>query len=272
MIRYLLPKDGNFYKANLHCHSTDSDGRISPEELAEGYRSRGYSILAITDHRKMPDRSHLCTDDLLVLNGYEFNHVPYPMRGRSIHMNLIAKDQKNLTLAPLEPVPEGKECTTDPEFTAKINNMVKTANEAGFLTIYNHMRWSHDTEADALSYDGFFAMEIFNHFSEVVGVEEYNLSAYVSMIRAGKKLFAVMADDNHNSTESPAIGFSNLDRWINHSADGYRSKPPTSNTILSSRRWRQVTSTPPRVPRSTSSISRTEISSTSPAPPHRASR
>lgn len=213
MIRYLLPKDGNFYKANLHSHSTDSDGRISPEELAEGYRNHGYSVLAITDHRKMPDRSSLCTEDFLVLNGYEFNHVPYPMRGRSIHMNLIAKDQKNLNLAPLEPFPEGKECVNDPEFTAKINNMIKTANEAGFLTIYNHMRWSHDTEADALGYDGFFAMEVFNYFSEVLGVEEYNVSTFASMIRAGKKIFAVMADDNHNLTQSPKAGLSGLDRW-----------------------------------------------------------
>ena len=33
MIRYLLPRDGQFYRANLHCHSTDSDGHFTPEEL-----------------------------------------------------------------------------------------------------------------------------------------------------------------------------------------------------------------------------------------------
>ena len=30
---YLLPKTGNLYKANLHCHSTVSDGSFTPEEL-----------------------------------------------------------------------------------------------------------------------------------------------------------------------------------------------------------------------------------------------
>ena len=50
MKKYLLPKDGNFYKANLHCHTTLSDGRLTPEEVKEFYKNRGYSIVAYTDH------------------------------------------------------------------------------------------------------------------------------------------------------------------------------------------------------------------------------
>ncbi|GEM_PF-2916627 len=30
MRKYLLPEDGMFYKANMHCHSTLSDGEFSP--------------------------------------------------------------------------------------------------------------------------------------------------------------------------------------------------------------------------------------------------
>ena len=33
MKQYLLPKDGRFYKANLHIHSNLSDGTLSPEEI-----------------------------------------------------------------------------------------------------------------------------------------------------------------------------------------------------------------------------------------------
>ena len=35
MRKYLLPENGNFYKANLHCHSTVSDGTLTPEEMKE---------------------------------------------------------------------------------------------------------------------------------------------------------------------------------------------------------------------------------------------
>ena len=37
MRKYLLPESGNFYKANLHCHSIVSDGKLSPAELKKIY-------------------------------------------------------------------------------------------------------------------------------------------------------------------------------------------------------------------------------------------
>ncbi len=42
---------GNWYKGNLHCHSTrSSDGMLSPEEVVKSYEDNGYSFLSITDH------------------------------------------------------------------------------------------------------------------------------------------------------------------------------------------------------------------------------
>jgi DNA polymerase (family 10) len=37
-------------RAELHCHSTWSDGHVSIKEMAEGARKRGRKVLAITDH------------------------------------------------------------------------------------------------------------------------------------------------------------------------------------------------------------------------------
>ena len=37
-------------RGNLHCHTTDSDGRYSIEEMAEAARERRYEYLAITEH------------------------------------------------------------------------------------------------------------------------------------------------------------------------------------------------------------------------------
>ena len=41
MKQYLFPQEGKFYRANLHCHSTLSDGKRTPEELKEIYKSAG---------------------------------------------------------------------------------------------------------------------------------------------------------------------------------------------------------------------------------------
>lgn len=37
-------------KANLHTHTTQSDGKLSPEKVIAEYHDRGYRILALTDH------------------------------------------------------------------------------------------------------------------------------------------------------------------------------------------------------------------------------
>lgn len=37
MKKYLIPNEGKFYKANLHMHTTVSDGKMTPEEVKEEY-------------------------------------------------------------------------------------------------------------------------------------------------------------------------------------------------------------------------------------------
>ena len=70
MLTY-ISKSKPQYKANLHCHSTLSDGKLTPEELKAAYKSAGYSILAITDHENPHDHSDMTEDDFLMLTGYE---------------------------------------------------------------------------------------------------------------------------------------------------------------------------------------------------------
>ena len=55
MKKFLIAEEGNFYKANLHCHTTVSDGSMTPEEVKAHYKAAGYSILALTDHHIIGD-------------------------------------------------------------------------------------------------------------------------------------------------------------------------------------------------------------------------
>ncbi len=41
-----------WYKGNLHCHSTVSDGKLSPADVAEYYKELGYDFLGISDHNQ----------------------------------------------------------------------------------------------------------------------------------------------------------------------------------------------------------------------------
>ena len=44
MRKYLISEKGSFYKANLHCHTTVSDGCLTPEEVKAAYKEKGYEF------------------------------------------------------------------------------------------------------------------------------------------------------------------------------------------------------------------------------------
>ena len=71
MKRFLISPDKKQYKANLHCHSTLSDGSRTPLELKAMYKEHGYDILAITDHCHPKSHASLSDKDFLMLTGYE---------------------------------------------------------------------------------------------------------------------------------------------------------------------------------------------------------
>ena len=96
MVKYLLPDVPKFFKANLHAHTTISDGKLSPEEMVVAYKERGYSVLAITDHSVMVTHQELNTSDFLLLTGVEIDveekDNPVNLRDRALHMCLISKE------------------------------------------------------------------------------------------------------------------------------------------------------------------------------------
>ena len=61
-----LPESG-YFKANLHCHTTLSDGAFTPEEIKAAYKAQGYSIVAFTDHRKYVHHTELNDESFLAL-------------------------------------------------------------------------------------------------------------------------------------------------------------------------------------------------------------
>ena len=41
---------GNWYKGNLHSHTVNSDGKLTPEESVRLFREHGYSFLCFSEH------------------------------------------------------------------------------------------------------------------------------------------------------------------------------------------------------------------------------
>ena len=100
MRKDLLPREGRFYKANLHAHSTVSDGALTPAEMKAVYQERGYSIIAFTDHDVLVPHPELTDDRFLALNGYEMavfeQGHPDRYHLKTCHFCLIALEPDNL--------------------------------------------------------------------------------------------------------------------------------------------------------------------------------
>ena len=220
MIKYLLGGKGQFYKANLHSHTTLSDGLLTPEEVKALYKEHGYSIVAFTDHDILIPHKDLKDDSFLPLNGLEFSLVSpaeeagLPGKHPTIHLCMIALDEDNIT-TPLyhrekyikyHPETVRHLLTIDetlPDYERgfeirDINEVIATARRNGFFVTYNHPGWSHDDPRRILSYEGLSALEIYNSLFVRLGFDDFNQYLYDAMLRAGQRVLPIAADDNHN--------------------------------------------------------------------------
>lgn len=212
MMKHLLPPV-TYYKANFHTHSTVSDGKLTPEELRDAYKSKGYSILAITDHSVMVQHQHLNQPDFLLLTGVEIDAEERDnavnLRDRKLHMCLIGKDPVKQWIPFRDPrpipasVPYEAGCEIgnmprdyNPE---NINKVIAECNRQGFLVIYNHPCWSLESYPDYAPLEGLWGMEYRNTSCIALGYDENNSRVYQDLSMQKKRLMPVCADDTHNA-------------------------------------------------------------------------
>ncbi len=219
MKTYLLPKDGNFYKANLHMHTVISDGSMTPEETKEEYKKRGYSVVAFTDHEALVPHPELTDGEFVAITSYEIATNFGPTEGgfpfeQTYHMNLYAKDPaKNLspvfTMSRLWPPhaekylsEEAKAVEWPREYGAEsLNALIARAKEDGFLVCYNHPNWSLQDYRDYKDLKGLWGVECYNTGCVRAGYPD-TMQPIDDLLHLGEKVFPVAADDAHAGKET----------------------------------------------------------------------
>lgn len=208
-MKHLLPNVPKYFKANLHAHSTVSDGQLTPEQVKEEYKRRGYSILALTDHEICFAHPELDDEDFLTLTSYElmtYDDQPR-MNSKTYHLNLIAKDPNNRwqfhypNLRPYIAKVADQLIYDEPMVRTydldETNAIIAKANEKGFLVTYNHPVWSQQNGSDYLGLKGIWAAEVFNYDSYLSGYEEDMSQCYQELLKEGLKIFPIASDDSH---------------------------------------------------------------------------
>ena len=192
---FALP--GQFYRGNLHTHSTRSDGALPPEEVCRRYRAQGYDFIALTDHFIGPfeypivDTTPYRTDDFTTILGAEL-HSGAMENGELWHILAVGlpPDFAPSNTPGFHPV---KDQETGPE-------IARRARDAGAFVAVAHPEWSGLTTSDARSIDAAHAIEVYNHGCAVDCDRPHGFYTLDQLLSEGQQLTLCATDDAHFST------------------------------------------------------------------------
>ena len=142
----LADSDGYFWvKGNLHCHTTNSDGRVAPQERLDQYVAQGYDFLCLSDHRKITRVDTVnVPKDFVLIQGAEL-HPDNPFGGQVHHFICLN-------------IHEDLPCGTMPP-----QHVINKVNEQGGQVWLAHPHWSSiNILRDTLPLTGFAGIEVFN--------------------------------------------------------------------------------------------------------------
>ena len=168
-----------WFKGCIHLHSTYSDGQLTPTEICNAYKDRGYDFIAVTDHNvitkveKKPDK-----DFLVIENSVEFD------LGSNIHIQGI-----NLKSNKFE---------NQPDFQKIIEFILSN----GGIAIIAHPNYFWEPKFNKLlELSGYHGIEIFNSSIKETKGSPFALEKWDYLLSRGNKVWGFAVDDLHMPKE-----------------------------------------------------------------------
>jgi hypothetical protein len=178
-----------WFKGNLHCHSTVSDGRLDPRSVAGLYRGSGWDFLAFTEHEIYTDLEEFNDESFLVLPGIEIGmgvpgHVDRCHHIVGIHRSFDSMlESKHM-----------ESFSHEDDFQGSIDRLL----DADYMAVYCHPVWSRAQFQDVAELDGFFAIEIFNNGCVLESHTGLGAAYWDYLLRQGRIVWGVATDDAHH--------------------------------------------------------------------------
>ena len=185
----------NFYKGNIHTHTTKSDGDESPIKVTEWYKAHGYDFLVLTDHNHRTILDYGNTTETSV--------TPLMIPGEEVTLSF----QKDDVAVPIHINGIGIERVVEPiqaeTVVSTIQANVNSIKEAGGIASINHpnYKWAFTT-SELIQVDGATAIEVFNGHAGSNGYGGKTKSSseqiWDAILSAGKLIYGVATDDSHH--------------------------------------------------------------------------
>ncbi len=189
-------KPGRFYRGNLHTHSTESDGRFTPQQVVELYRNQGYDFLSLTDHfspqwdYQITDTSELGGGGLTTIIGAEL-HTPGLASGAPWHIVAVGLPLDFAATSANE---------TGPELAAR-------AAAAGAFVGIAHPAWYGLLPDEARSLEAAHAIEVYNETCKLLNDAGDSWYLADMLLAEGRRFSAYGADDMHGTHEGRPDAF-----------------------------------------------------------------
>jgi len=173
---------GNWFKGNLHTHTTQSDGMLTPEQAIEWYEEQGYDFLALSDHWVLTPGKRV-SPSFITITGCE-------LHGPGYHMLTLG-----LSLVP------------DQELAESPQSLTTAVIEAGGLAFFAHPYWMGQTSADIANVQGISGIEVFNSVCQKMDGLGYARVQWDELLAQGLQLTGLAVDDVHWKHDAQGQGF-----------------------------------------------------------------
>ncbi len=180
---------GRWYRANLHAHTTRSDGNLSSQDCVEFYRRAGYDVLAITDHDEVTIADPV--DGLLLLSGVEIQGG-LTRQGTSYH--IVGLDVRARGMVKAKAGASGQE-------------LVDLLRGDGGEAFIAHPYWSGLMAEDIAPIEGCFAVEVYNTGCDLEILRGFSQVHWDDLLTLGHEFGAVAVDDGHSHPSDHGLGW-----------------------------------------------------------------
>jgi len=174
-------RSGVWLKANLHTHTTVSDGDTAPAERVAQYAAAGYQVLAMTDHRAVAVLEPLERAGITLIRGFEAH--PACPNGPIYHLVCLN-------------VPAGFPYNE----SLPANDIIAAVRAAGGEVIVAHPYWCGHTLGHVLALENAIAVEVYNATCSKIGKADSSFF-WDYLLAAGRFLPAVAVDDVHRGRD-----------------------------------------------------------------------
>lgn len=168
---------GFWMKGNLHTHTTNSDGLLSPEKVINYYYEHGYDFLALTDHEKI---TRVSSEKLLVILGTEVavrrevSEEEYHVVAINVEDNEVVQRYKN----------------------DSIQTLLSYLKNEGFAIIA-HPYWSNLATNDLFDLTNYLGIEIYNTGCDIEVAKGFSTTHWDNLLARRVKAYGFAVDDAH---------------------------------------------------------------------------